>query len=391
MVRRWIDALAARAGPFSEVARRFDARCGPFEAGVPGLRRLAAVVDAADLPTEEADRQFVEEAGAMLAMFLLDALPASWHRQREGRHGLQIGARGYLDPFAALEASLDADDVQAEIDAQVARARAEAEGTGPVARVVGLFEQALATGRPERSIAAVTELVVALDDGTEVDLSRLARLADAEDPGAGRLAADRLVAMLPGGPAPGAPSLSPALAAEHLLPRLVGDAFLEGLDARAPLCTRPLGHDVHVALVLAFEGRARYVRHDEVVAWGMTPPDARRLALRNLAGRSAAARFGRADTEAGPIVVAHSGDGLDAARLLLPGLFDVLSAELSPPLLATVPHRDTLIATSGADPRCIADLRRRADDAAARAPHRISHRLFEVRPEGVVRWTARRS
>ncbi|MFW6051557.1 MAG: hypothetical protein ACODAU_10300 [Myxococcota bacterium] len=383
MAERWIRACAGQAGPLGAAAEAFDAVHGPFERAGAGLRRLARVLEQAMPETEEEDRRLVEGAGALLSLLLIDHLGVARHRARDGQHRLQLGARGFFDPFEAVEDALEADDVRACLAEHVARAEAEARGAGPTARVACAFERALARLHPERQVAEQFELQVWLDDGTEVDLTRIAR---ADDEATVATAAERLVSLLPGATAPG-PARSFDALREHLLPRLVGETFLEGLDPTARPCTVPLGHDVHLALVVHQGDRARYVRDDEVGAWPVDPPEARRLAIQNLASLSAHARFGRFESDGGPIVVARTGDGHDAARLVLPGLHDVLAAELTPPIVAAVPHRDILLATSGASDAGVAAMARRAAEAAAQAPHRISARLFQVQPGGVEPWT----
>jgi len=88
------------------------------------------------------------------------------------------------------------------------------------------------------------------------------------------------------------------------------------------------------------------------------------------------------DTDAGPLVVARTGDGLDAARLLLPTLPDVLRPELGDAVVAAIPHRDVLYACPRADAP-IEALAARAADASARAPHPITARLFDLSPRGL--------
>src|SRR5690606_33899060 len=115
----------------------------------------------------------------------------------------------------------------------------------------------------------------------------------------------------------------------RLLPRLVGPSLLDGLGARAEaIHTRPLGHGAFVALVLAYEGRSRFVRRAELASWGLRGAEAEALAIERLAARSVAARMACLDTEAGPVVLARTRDGHDAARLLLPGLGAVLAQSL---------------------------------------------------------------
>jgi hypothetical protein len=385
MVHGWMAPLAERAGPLLEAAQTFVELHGEVPRGSSGLRTLCAALESVEAPDDDAERRLAEGAGAVLALLLLDHLGAEGvHRARDGQHRLQLGQRGFFDPFAAVEASLASTDVRAELARQVALAEAEARGEGPVARVVLAFEQALARARPDLHIRQQFEHSVTLSDGTEVDLARIARVADA-DAALTTATAERLVGLLGDGAA--APAALPFEQVRHdLLPRLVNHVFLAELGGGAPLCTTTVGHDVHLALVVMVGDRARYVRSSEVDAWGLEPGAARRLALRNLAARSKGARFARGEHEEGPLVVASSGDGLDAARLLLPGLHAVLAEELPSPIVAAVPHRDTLLATTAQSEAAVRALARRAEDARARAPHGISAQLFEVRDGGVVPW-----
>jgi hypothetical protein len=385
MASGWTARLADRAGPLLAAAEAFMARHGDLPSGPAGLRGLCHILERADPASEEQERQLVEGAGAMLGLLLLAHVDEGRHRARDGQHRLQVGARGFFDPFAAIEAALASNDRRGELARQVSLAEAEAAGEGTVARAALAFEGALARTRPDLSIQDQFERTLTLSDGAEIALDRVARVAEGGDAPSVGSAAQRLVSLLPG--SPDAPT---ALAWEEvcdvLLPRLIPDGFLADLGDPSPLCTARLGHDVHVALVALMGDRARYLRGDEVEAWGMTPGEARRLAVRNLATRSTKAVLAHGEMREGPLVAARTGDGLDAARLVLPGLYDVLAAELPPPVVAAVPHRDTLLATTAQRPEAVEALRRRAIDARARAPHGISDQLFEVTEAGVSAW-----
>jgi hypothetical protein len=176
-----------------------------------------------------------------------------------------------------------------------------------------------------------------------------------------------------------------------VLPRLVPAGFDAGPSA-PPLCLTPLLLDraqgdgtasgIAVALVLPYTERARYLRADEPASWQRSADEVRARAVANLAARSAKANFTRVETATGPLVIARTGDGLDAARLLLPGLREVLAAALGSPCAVAVPHRDTLLACAAAS-TAIDALTVRAGDEAARAPHRISDAVFVLAQDGL--------
>ena len=249
------------------------------------------------------------------------------------------------------------------------------------------FEESLALARPELVVVEQFELSLSLGDGIEVDLAPVARSTEDQGDGALAQAVDKLVSMLPGAEE-GEVGISDWDEAEgRLLPRLVPERFLTEIHEASPergrLWSSPLGHGVRVTLLMTYPGRSRYVRGDEVQCWGRSEEELREAYLRRLAARSQQARFAAVDTPEGPLVVARTGDGLDSARLLLPTLFGVLAAELEPPIVAAVPHRDALLAASGERAAMVEALAARAADDAARAPHAISPRLFEVGRRGL--------
>ena len=201
-----------------------------------------------------------------------------------------------------------------------------------------------------------------LDDGVEVDLRAVFRATRELDASAVDRAVGKVVALLEGS----APEIEWADARDRILPRLVGPSFVE-TSRDADVWLAPWAEDVRVALQLRFEGRLRYVREREVDAWIAEGADPIARAIERLALRSDAARFARIDFDEGALVVARTGDGLDAARALLPGLSAVLEPELGRDVWLAVPHRDTLLASANE-----ALLRRHADEAYRRAPHPIS-------------------
>lgn len=389
----WMEALRDRSGPFLDKALEFAAWKGPlpFPAGALGIRKLAEHVEAFahdETATSDDDTRFIEGAGSMLAMLLLAHVGLGGHREEGKRHRLVLGRRGFFDPFAAVDEALDAQRPSAELARRVAVAEAEAGGSGPISRLVLAFELQLAEQRPDLQIEQQFELELTLTGNVAVDLRRIAATTD-PNPRSVRDAARKLATLLPG--ANGSPATPWAEARDILLPRIVSAKFLDEIrNAHASggmLASRPIVGDLHVALVLGYEGRARYVREDEVATWLVGDEGAHEQALANLARRSVAARFSEVLTDAGVIVIARSGDGLDAARLLLPGLFDVLARVLEGPIVAGVPHRDTLVATS-ARGSALEVLRARVEDDAARAPHSISTGLVEVTRNGLRHFAA---
>lgn len=390
----WLDALTPRGGPLVSAARRFlethaGAPPSPDARGAEGLRTLAKAVDAwaerDDEPTDADEESFIEGAGALLACFVLDHFPNAVHASKDTAHRVRIGSYGFFDPFSAVERALDGPSARAVLVEELSHAEDEAAARTGLGRGLALLEQRLAALRPELTIREVFEQHVVLSDGIELDLSRVLLATEGQDTRAVTLAIDKLIAMLPGSPQATELESTP----DELLPRLVPTEFLQDSPStRSELVLAPVfGGALFAALLLGYEGRARYVRTRELSAWSLTPGDALALALQNLAARSARARFARIDTPHGPLVFARTGDGLDAARLLLPTLHEVLAPELGSPFLAAAPHRDVLFACA-LEPRELREsLLARVREDAARAPHRISEQLFRVAPDGVRPWS----
>lgn len=375
----WLGSIDA--GPLGLAARRFlEAHPGapsqPFARGVDGLRAFCDAVEAwADEDASPLDEGFVEGAGALLACLLLDHVGRGGHAARDGAHRLRLGDDGFFDPFAAIDAALEADDPRAAIIEAVRRAEAEALGHAGVGRAMRLLRATLARERPELRVASSFGATVELGDGLELDLGRVLRATEGEPEAAAQAAIAKLVAMLPGGA--GAASTFGDVRAS-LLPRVTAPGFAASLADRGALAHAPrVGGAIELTLVVDHVDRSRYVGAGELERWGLAFDVALAAAVENLAERSRGARFGTIDTEGGPLVFARTGDGLDAARLLLPTLHAVLAPELGDAFLAAIPHRDVLLACADT-PRLREALEARARDDAARAPHRITDRLFRV-------------
>ena len=127
----WIGELGAKAGPLAVAALRFQttprfvrgdhATC--LHAGAAGIRQIAEVTEtwlAHESATDEDESSFVEGIGAWLGLVLIAALDGQ-HMARDGAHRERLGAYGFFDPFAAMEAVLDADQPRQELARQLRR------------------------------------------------------------------------------------------------------------------------------------------------------------------------------------------------------------------------------------------------------------------------------
>lgn len=366
------DAL----GAFGPAARRFVERfaAGPAR-GVDGLRALATAIDRfAEEGAPEDEDAFLEGAGALLGAIVIEHFAGrARHVERSGQHRLALGAAGFVDPFAIVARVLNGETpAQRVLAAEMTLVEAELAGTGPLARLALALEAELAASRPELRVVDRFDRRLVLSDETEIDLAQALAATDelplGATPPAVTQAAKKLVSMLPGAAAP----LDREALLSRLVPRLIGPSFpASGVHAV------PLRGELRLALTTRHEGRARFVLERDLPSLGVAHDELVRRALDNLALASKGARV----IEDGPLVSVRSGDGLDSARLLLPGLFETFAPRLGEPFLAAVPHRDVLLLAGRGD---AAALRARAEDDFARAPHRISARLFAVGLAGLL-------
>jgi hypothetical protein len=410
-VDSWLAAVAPRSGPLLTAATHFTASHGVERdppRGVGGLHTLSTLIERerhnahdADEPQDvgasgdASDREFIAGAGAYLGLLLLDHLPHGAHVANAGEHRLRLGTDGFFDPFAAVVSALNARDTPRALRALIEAVKCaedEAAGRGPVARVVRALRRVLEPIQHVRIIEHFDHLVW-LDVGgsrTELDLSHVIEStaqAHATDAVLTHSVERLCVPLMEGA----APLLGWETARDLLMPRLVGRSFLNSVPALDDLYLVQLAPEVWETLVLRFNVRSRYVRRTEFEAWSAHPTgndrpiDPRRQAIVNLAHASTEARFLEHDTPDGPLVVAQSRDNLDATRLLLPGLHDVLARTLGSPFLVATPHRDTLLASALGPAELVTELRARADAATRGARHAISKQLWVVSGPGQFR------
>lgn len=346
----------------------------PPSTAVESLSSLARAIDRfsrADV-SPALEGAFLDGAGAQLALVLVGSIRGARLAIRDGILRVQLG-HGAFDPFTAIERALDAERVRDCLVSEVARAEAEAAGHGPIARVARALDVVLHERAPDRVVTERFDRRVWLVDGTEIDLARTIEATADQDPRAVRAAVEKLVSMLTA-----AAPLDREAALAALVPRIVGPGF----EVPAPLVLLSAPADLRIALLVSMKDRARFVTTADLDRWQLTPDEALEQAVTNLAARSERARLARLDTAAGPLVFFRSGDGLDAARLLLPALVETLAPELGLPFVAAVPHRDVLWCASDR-PALRAALEARVRDDHARAPHAISTAILTVRDRPV--------
>ncbi len=394
----WLSALSDRGGPLVEASRRFlNTHCASvcpdatrtFPGSATLLQELARSMRcwiAISEVSENDERNFVEGAGALLGIILIAHVGDASHASRGAMHRIRLRKHGFFDPFAAVDRALDADNVRATLASEVSCAEAEAEGHGPIARVVGALSRALAERTPRLRIRDQFEGLLTLvsehdDTPIELDLQRAIETTRDQPAAAAERVAQRYLSMLPG--AAHTPETF-AVLKPRLLPRLVRSDVLSDLSlfGRNALFSAPLVAELSIAIVIQEQGRARYLRSTEADGFGVERGTLIEAALDSLEACSQRTRLIPA-TGAPGVFVARTGDGRDSARVLLPSLHTHLSAKLGSRICIGIPHRDTFMVCAAEDATAVRALSSRVSEDAERAPHKLSSQLFWLGPHGL--------
>ncbi|HEX6241936.1 MAG TPA: hypothetical protein VFZ61_13600, partial [Polyangiales bacterium] len=317
----WLTAsIRQRAGALSQAAEHFvdahwGARDGGYRGGQDGLvalcKQLERFAHQHDVD-EEGERRFIEGAGAVLGVLLIEHVSDACYASERGAHRVRLGSHGFFDPFAAIDRVLDAPDIRRALMREVQRAEAEAAARGPLARVAAALCGAIALERPDLSVQGQFDCQLRLSqresgEPIEIDLRRAVESTRDQDQRAVDQVVRRMLSLLPGAPLP--TPLAAEQLAPRLLPRLARSEAVRELTAHGQslLFAQPLTDELCVALLAEFDGRARYVRSDELAQLNLAPAAALALALSNLRSRSQRTRVLREDSDVGALFVARTG------------------------------------------------------------------------------------
>jgi hypothetical protein len=196
------------------------------------------------------------------------------------------------------------------------------------------------------------------------------------------------------------PRVAPSLAPEHewsaasrLLHPALRPAGTAGVDGRNPhvpsgaglpgkplIAAGPAG--LATAYVIPGQGFGVLVGADHLLAWGVGPDEVHAAAMSNLAIWSGEAPWVDELNGRRRIVWSDSGEGMDAARILLPEVRALLASELGAAgrVLVGLPERDLLIAAglAGGDDEFADLFAAYVDDRSRSADDPIDARLFEL-------------
>jgi hypothetical protein len=166
----------------------------------------------------------------------------------------------------------------------------------------------------------------------------------------------------------------------------------EGMKSHRQPIIAPGPADLVVAFVLPAEGFDVLVNADHLLDWGVGPDAVSSAAAANLERWSAAAPWSSEEDERGRrIISSASGDGWDAARILVADARRHLASELAGGrILVGVPNRDLLVAARLApgDPEFATLFATFVADEADGGDDPIDRRVFELVGDALVPFSA---
>lgn len=173
----------------------------------------------------------------------------------------------------------------------------------------------------------------------------------------------------------------------RIMPRIQPLSFFRG--KRSDLfAASPFVNDTVILYVIDLNGTATPVTTEQIIHWGLSADDMDELARENLAGHQPELELTLLQGEEGAAAVFNTGDGYDAARLLLQELHDRLCPEFGREFFVAIPTRDVFVAFPMNAPQFIHRLRHRIRSDYRRLPYPITDDLFLVTRDGVAGWAA---
>ncbi|MCC9643020.1 hypothetical protein LOC71_12095 [Rhodopirellula sp. JC740] len=179
---------------------------------------------------------------------------------------------------------------------------------------------------------------------------------------------------------------------EEAKPRLRVQLCRSDIDALRKAITFPFASDITSSVVVDSPHGYAYIRPEDAERWGQSVVDLIEIAKTNLLADSLDCPMGVVE---GPpkFIAIQSGDGYDAARVLLPQIRERLIRELSedseasdgePAAIVGVPNRDFLIAWSAALPTELHEqLARTVAEDSRRQSHPLSEQTFRITAEAI--------
>jgi hypothetical protein len=169
-------------------------------------------------------------------------------------------------------------------------------------------------------------------------------------------------------------------------PREWLDAADRGVPERQRVLRIPFPNETALVFVVDHPHVMRFVSVEESERWEVPPKEMYAVARKNLlrmraqiTHRAILDPFGRLAA----LAIAE-GDGYDASRICLPGLYEQLRERLGDSFAIAIPNRDLLIAFVTDDLKVVDAIERRAAEDVGRRPYPITGKFFRLTEEGTI-------
>ena len=113
--------------------------------------------------------------------------------------------------------------------------------------------------------------------------------------------------------------------------------------APVPIVAFPFATGIAIGIVADFPQSYAYVREVDLARWNISPDEVYEIAMENLEAISNDLSIHLSQNDAETFLAIDSGDGYDAARILIPGLQDFIASHLGETFRFGIPNRDFLI------------------------------------------------
>lgn len=175
------------------------------------------------------------------------------------------------------------------------------------------------------------------------------------------------------------------VARHKILPRIHP---LEFFRDRQPdfFAYQPFVNDTVILYMIDLRGAVTPVTTEQLIRWGIGVEEIDQLARENLAVHRPELELKVFHGESGAAALFNTGDGYDAARILLSGLHPNLSPELGGDFLVAIPTRDVFVAFPTEPDGFVGRLKKRIEHDFKKLPYPITDDLFLVTLDGVADW-----
>ena len=174
---------------------------------------------------------------------------------------------------------------------------------------------------------------------------------------------------------------------ERIYPMIKPLAMLvEVRERRLPmLAYREFLGDLMIAYVIDEDRSVAYINEEHLERWGVSIHDLHAQAVVNLRRRTDAnVTYTTVGAGEQRLFIYNSGDGYDAARLLLSDVLSGWARDLPGQLVIGIPNRDFLIAFSDANPEILRAVAAQVQADAAQQQYGLTEQLFTLE-QGVVK------